>query len=380
MARLKTLLKKIFIVALLVLSAIFVWNSTKETGKFHRYVKAEDADQSNWNSDDDIQNYDESYERTNVTIDILMNYNQQSISNTTSRYALIDIDKHMPDVDYLFSRTAVVTAVSSNHFDEIKGMIASSQRRMPQTKIVAYDLGLTPEQAAKMKTMCNVDLRQFDFKKYPRHVKNLHTYAWKPLIIKETLTEFGSIFYGDSSVRFRRSLSFLFQFLKENHGFMQHIHSFNPRLKEAQYYMTHPKTFLELKVKRDRYKNDIGYTPWISAGRVLYVNNSFLHENIITPMVDCALRPQCISPEGAHRGWKPPNGSNHPHRFDSSVLSLLVYKNMRGFYNGLHNSTQEFDKTVRIARDFKDISAGVKTLQFEPNCRHREKRQAQCDC
>ncbi len=145
---------------------------------------------------------------------------------------------------------------------------------------------------------------------------------------------------------------------------MQHIHNFNPRAPNGQYYMTHPQTFKELAVNRSAYANDIGHTPWISAGRVLHVNSSFIHENILGPLVECSLRRHCIAPIGAHRGKGNVEGDNHPHRFDSSVLALVVYKNMRGFYNREHNSTSLFDKVVKIERNF----FGFRGLKFEPHC------------
>ena len=182
------------------------------------------------------------------------------------------------------------------------------------------------------------------------------------------MKEFGAIFYGDSSVRFRRSLLFLYPRIKDFHGLMPHIHSFDPLEDEGQYYMTHHKTFVQLRVNRTRYKNDIGFTPWISAGRVLYINSTSIHDKIITPMVECALRKECISPNGSHRGWQTPKGDQHPHRFDSSVLSLLVYKNMRGFYNENHDPTRLHNMTVKIAREAKDVYAGVKNLRAEPYC------------
>ena len=38
--------------------------------------------------------------------------------------------------------------------------------------------------ASQVSQWCNVLYRKFDFDQYPDHVRNLHTYAFKPLIIK----------------------------------------------------------------------------------------------------------------------------------------------------------------------------------------------------
>ena len=94
-------------------------------------------------------------ERT-ITMLTTKNKNQPSKSrgtfaNSTHDMNLIDIDKHMPDINDLFKRTVIVTAFSENHLFEAKGMIASSQKHMPQNKIVVYDLGLTPATKAKVR-------------------------------------------------------------------------------------------------------------------------------------------------------------------------------------------------------------------------------------
>ena len=156
---------------------------------------------------------------------------------------------------------------------------------------------------------------------------------------------------------------------------MQHIHSFTPRHPDGQYYMTHPQTFKELKIKRSAYFRDVGATPWISAGRVLHVNSSYIQKNLIEPMVNCALRSDCISPKGAHRSASrrkltfDVNGTAHySHQFDASVQSLLVYKNMRRFYNIRHHDTPKFDEVVSIARDNDEIMLGVHNLKFKPHC------------
>ncbi|XP_072051308.1 uncharacterized protein [Amphiura filiformis] len=281
-----------------------------------------------------------------------------------SRSDFIDIEQHVPDLKVLFNRTVIVTATSQNHLGEAKGMIATAQRHMPNTKIIVYDLGLTPDGVKKVDKMCNVEVRKFPFERYPPHVKNIHNYAWKPLLILESLKEFGAIFYGDSSVRFLDTLQILYPYLKQNHGFMQHIHNFDPRNRSGQYHMTHPSTFTQLNINRTAYANDIGYTPWISAGRVLHVNSSFIHKNVLGPLVECSLRLQCIAPEGAHRGKGNLKGANHPHRFDSSVLALVVYKYMRGFYNDDNNSSDLFDKVVKIER----VNFSSKGLRVEPKC------------
>ena len=42
----------------------------------------------------------------------------------------------------------------------------------------------------------------FDFDAYPQHIRNLHNYAWKALIIQQMLSEFDGTMWFDLSFKF----------------------------------------------------------------------------------------------------------------------------------------------------------------------------------
>ena len=104
-------------------------------------------------------------------------------------------------LNIFYCKLVVVTAISSNHYNEAQDMIASVQKFLPSTKLILYDLGLSEEQKGKLHQYCNVEVRPFVFEKYPPHTKNLKLYTWKIFIIKEVAGEYEVIFWGDSSVR-----------------------------------------------------------------------------------------------------------------------------------------------------------------------------------
>ncbi|KIH64743.1 hypothetical protein ANCDUO_04943 [Ancylostoma duodenale] len=52
--------------------------------------------------------------------------------------------------------------------------------------------------------MCQLEVRRFSFDSYPTYVRNLGEYRWKPLIIAETLKEFGAAWYMNTSVRWKK--------------------------------------------------------------------------------------------------------------------------------------------------------------------------------
>lgn len=53
----------------------------------------------------------------------------------------------------------------------------------PSKKMIVYDLGLTPIQTLLVGNFCNVEYRRFEFENYPKEVKKLLHYRWKPLVI-----------------------------------------------------------------------------------------------------------------------------------------------------------------------------------------------------
>ena len=164
---------------------------------------------------------------------------------------------------------------------------------------------------------------------------------------QETLFEFGAIFYGDTSVRFKLSLHTLFPYLNLHHCIMFHILSYDAntpdQAKKPLLEMTSPKTFKQLGVNRQRYRASQNVSLHISAGRLLIVNSSMVNIRVLKPLIDCAMKEKCISPAGS---------SPTSHHYDQSAISMILYKNMRHewTWENRANSTDQFDKVVAIKR------------------------------
>ena len=106
-------------------------------------------------------------------------------------------------VSDLYEHLVVLTAISDNHFKESKAMFASVNHCLPYKKIIVYDLGLRISNRDYVSSYDSIELRQFPFEDYAHlpHVKNLHTYAWKPIITKLVSLEYEVIMYSDASLR-----------------------------------------------------------------------------------------------------------------------------------------------------------------------------------
>lgn len=100
----------------------------------------------------------------------------------------------------------LVTAISSDHFEEHKLAVQSIIKYWPvQPKIVIYDLGLMKFQKEFFYNNSVYEYREFPFDKYPVHVRWLRAMGWKVVIMLETLQEFGSVFWFDSSIVINQS-------------------------------------------------------------------------------------------------------------------------------------------------------------------------------
>uniref|UniRef100_A0A0K0E4I1 Glycosyltransferase family 92 protein n=1 Tax=Strongyloides stercoralis TaxID=6248 RepID=A0A0K0E4I1_STRER len=124
---------------------------------------------------------------------------------------LIEFKLRSTDNDYInitssyHPEPVITTAMSQNHFAESFSLFESIYNHFPNYKVIVYDLGLNNDSINKIKNICNVEYRKFNFDKYPPHVKQLFLYAWKSIIIAEVLRDFKAIWYADTSVIFKKS-------------------------------------------------------------------------------------------------------------------------------------------------------------------------------
>ena len=87
----------------------------------------------------------------------------------------------------------LLTAASSNHFQEAQAMLRNAHERLgprvPNLKLVMYDLGLNTTERRLMEAHCNCTVLDFPFSDFPAHVSDLICYAWKPLMIHAHMSQ-----------------------------------------------------------------------------------------------------------------------------------------------------------------------------------------------
>ena len=245
--------------------------------------------------------------------------------------------------DFLYCRLVVVTAISSNHFNEAQDLIGSVQSKLPYTQLIVYDLGLYARHKAQLATYCNVEVRPLDFSKYPPHAKILKTYAWKPIITAEISREYEVILYGDASMRIintEKLPSFLLKFPYVG----------GPIDDRPITVATHDSTlkYLKLNLSREMAAKEMSFT--IEAVFCVWFTES-IREKWLKRWLDCALHAECIAPPGSSPyGCKPYNPSDKGiyigcHRFDQSALNVILYQEF-----GRHSQSLLYGDLCRIVR------------------------------
>ncbi|CAH1774564.1 unnamed protein product [Owenia fusiformis] len=235
-----------------------------------------------------------------------------------------------------------VTASSRNHFNESLELIGGIQTYYPDRDIYYYDIGLEDENVAKIKTMCRVKYRQFDFEAYPPHVSIIKTYAFKPLIIKEMMTEHRvGVFWVDSSIRFKTGeTETLWEKMKNGNGLVLFINTFINKISAV----THPDMYEFLPADEQEMRGRTTY----GCGALLIYNTKFAYEHFFQWFLLCALNAQCIAPVGSRikcdEESKDRSAYRNCHRFDQSALNILI-SNMYNFWG---NFEYEICDTTRL--------------------------------
>ena len=238
-------------------------------------------------------------------------------------------DQQCTCLDFFYCKLVVVTAISSNHYNEAQDMVASVQKYLPNTKLIVYDLGLEAQHTRQLNQYCNIEVRPFVFGKYPPHTKNLRTYAWKPFIINEITSKYEVVFWADSSVRVtgplfaEKVLSFLLKF-----PFVAGSTLTLPIIS-----LTHDGMLQYLNMPLSRKQmSQFGH---IEAGCWVMWANSVMRTKFLSYWVDCALHQECIAPPGAKRApcnFKLGNENKGTgmyiecHRYDQSALVMILIR------------------------------------------------------
>lgn len=230
-----------------------------------------------------------------------------------------------------------VTALSNNHFEESVGLFNSlnilKNQSFPELTVIVYDIGLTREKASMVQGMCNCSVRTFPFEAYPRHVRNLRGYTWKPIIIQMMLQEFDFVSWLDTSIRLKDAIPYFKR--ARRHGIMV-LYGYGSIAVRTQ-----QRLFKHFNEDQCMFNY-----PETQTGVVIVSRSCTTLKYIMRPWVACALEYGCMDFPNSNKYLKC-NGDwklSSCHRFEQSTIGMIL---TRLFHSKRHQ--------FKIGADFADV-------------------------
>lgn len=238
---------------------------------------------------------------------------------------------------------SLVTGADSSHFLSLIQFLTSVTQHEPDIAVRVYDLGLHPyEREELQQRFPRYALHEFKYRSYPRHVRitaHRGQYAWKPIIVWETLLDTASpVCWMDAGNKLTARLDDVRERLRQR-GF------FSTVSRGQVNDWTHPAMLSYFGLDAD----------WAAGKRNLSGANVGFDPRFLTAIRlaqrwrNGALVKKCIAPPGSNR-------SNH--RQDQALLTVLAHKH--GFGDAIVAERHGFLHQQDIDRGWKERVQGLR--------------------
>lgn len=207
----------------------------------------------------------------------------------------------------------VVTGSNTAYYSALQNFAASLKYWSPDRKLVIYNLGMSPLQLKDIKKWTNVQALHWESgipSTLPPHVNDLKNYAWKSIIMNETVHEYKSIFWLDAGATFTGPIDSIEEIVHRNGIFL--VRGQDDDMKR----LSHAGTYSALGYDKDTFREGLK-SPHYAGGIQGHVYPSRFIESLVIPNARCALDADCIAPRGS---------SLSNHRYDQTSLSILAYQ------------------------------------------------------
>ncbi|NER20752.1 MAG: DUF1647 domain-containing protein [Symploca sp. SIO1B1] len=202
----------------------------------------------------------------------------------------------------------IITAANSPYFWGLENLVGSIHFWAPEQQIIIYNLGLNQDLIEEINTWKNTSIvNRFLPKNVPEHCKVIHYYAWKPLAIYHAIHHHQSLLWVDAGSDFRAPLTTLQSHLEQDGHLFVQGQDLDMTL------MSHDGCYEAMGTKKAYFQGKQHFAGNLQG----YVQNGKAHKLILEPLYRNALNRDCIAPPGS-------NLTNH--RFDQTVLSILIYQ------------------------------------------------------
>jgi hypothetical protein len=207
----------------------------------------------------------------------------------------------------------IVTGSDSMYFSALMNFVASVKYWSPHRQVVIYNLGMSKLQLTEIQKWTNVIKVEWPggIPKYlPSHVSNVHNYAWKSIIMNETVHKYKSILWIDAGCTITSPIEEIEDIVHWNGIFLVRGQDDDMRR------LSHPDTYRWFGYNKETFRH--GYiSPHYAGGIQGHVYPSRWIDSIVIPNAQCALDETCISPR---------RSSFTNHRYDQTSLSILCYQ------------------------------------------------------
>ena len=206
----------------------------------------------------------------------------------------------------------IITASDYKFYDSLIQLIDSIIIHEPNTNIVVYDIGLMTSHIEELKKTNRVELKTFDFEKYPKFLSErdkfgkLGAYAWKSAILNEVLEHENKdiVLWLDAGNILTSSLKRLKKVVLLNNFY-------SPLSAGNLIDWCHPKTLQYLNAPKYIFKKAN-----LTGGLVAFNTASSFAKDLAKKWYKNSMIEDCIAP---------PDSDRNNHRQDQSVLSILFY-------------------------------------------------------
>ena len=257
----------------------------------------------------------------------------------------------------------IASAISSNHYREAQAMLRNFHRvllpRFSNLTLVVYDIGLSPHEHEELQKHCRCVVKLFPFHRLPDFFSTIKCFAWKVFIIAAHYHQAEVLVWADASVRFTNVTVFL--------DLVQRTREMGIQQRWLRDMAVIPKHTLPEMFERFG-DSPCAYLPFemVEANFGLYHREPLIERAVIQPWLSCAVRSECICPEK----WKslqicrPVPRKRRVigvcHRFDQSMLSIIMARLFREKYHHFAVNTQDAQVTLRLDRAnyFKSLQEG----------------------
>jgi hypothetical protein len=204
----------------------------------------------------------------------------------------------------------IVTGATSTYMRGLTNLCASLRYWAPHHKVVVYNLGnMTAEQIQDIEGWSNVmavEWRDGVPTHYPPHVSRGKIYAWKPIIVNETLHKYKSIFWLDAGSSVAGPITPIEDVIQRT-GIML-VKGQDTDMKEK----SAAATYKWFNTTKATFKAG----PHYSGNTQAFMYPSRYVESVVLPNALCAMDPNCITPPGSLL---------RNHRYDQTTISILAY-------------------------------------------------------